>query len=538
MTAPVQDLDAQDLLVRDVRVVALDEPAGGEALSERLRDDDLVDLRIVRGVLTEIGPALECRGQPVLDAGGRWAVPGLWDAHVHLQQWARSRERLDVAGTDGPQAVTRRVAAHVASLPDDDTLVVGFGQRTASWSTAPTVAELDAVSGAHPVVLVSGDAHHGWLNSRALALLGLPPQVGPVEEAPWFAVFPRLEALLPSGVAAARAAAQDAAARGVVGIGDMEWERGVDVWPGRVADGVDLLRVRTATYADGLDDVLARGHRSGTVLPGSRGLVEVGPLKVIFDGSVNTRTAYCCAPYPGPPGSTDWRGLLNLELDELVDLCRRAHDGGLRVAVHAIGDAATGLALDALELSGARGSVEHVQLVDAADVGRFARLGVTASVQPAHLLDDRDVSVRLWPDRQGTCFALRSLLDAGTTLALGSDAPVAPLDPWLAMAAAVHRSADDREPWTPGEALTPREALAASTDGQRLRPGARGDLVLLDDDPLGPTAVADGPSGTGAAGRPGGRPAATAGDSAAAARRLREVRVSATVLGGRLTHGG
>ena len=145
----------------------------------------------------------------------------------------------------------------------------------------------------------------------------------------------------------------------------------------------------------------------------------MGPLKVIFDGSLNTRTAWCCAPYSGSTST----GTVNLSPDELTDLCRRAHAGGLEVAVHAIGDAAVTAALDAVEGSGARGSLEHVQLVADADLPRFAALGVRASVQPAHLLDDRDVTAALWPDRQARSFALRSLLDAGADLRLGSDAP-------------------------------------------------------------------------------------------------------------------
>jgi predicted amidohydrolase YtcJ len=140
---------------------------------------------------------------------------------------------------------------------------------------------------------------------------------------------------------------------------------------------------------------------------------------------------------------------------------------------------------------------------------------VTASVQPAHLLDDRDVSERLWPGRGDRSFALRWMLDEGVRLTFGSDAPVARLDPWLAMAAAVHRTADDREPWHPEQSITPREALAASTDGWgTVAAGHPADLVLLDDDPLAPAA-----------------------DAAEAARRLRAARVAATWVAGELVHG-
>lgn len=497
------------LLVRRVRLVPVTGPAPPGPVDVRVRD----------GVVADVGPGLSPgRGEDLLDADGRWLIPGLWDAHVHMTQWARSLTQLDLAGTAGPAQVISRVRDAVQGLDGTgarDCLLAGFGYRSGGWARLPTVAELDAVSGAHPVVLVSGDAHNGWLNACALQLLGLPSRTGVLQEAEWFAVLPRLDELSAGqdGLGALRAAAERAARAGVVGIADMEWEVGHRAWPARVARGVDLLRVRTATYAGDLDDVVAAGLRTGDRLDPA-GLVTMGPLKVIFDGSVNTRTAFCCAPYPGPTGAQGWRGLLNVSPAELEGLCRRARDAGLHVALHAIGDAAVGAALDALERSGAQGSLEHVQLVARADVARFARLGVRASVQPAHLLDDRDLSVALWPQVQDRCFALRSLLDAGTSLHLGSDAPVARLDPWLAMAAAVHRSADERAPWTPQEALTPAQALAASTDGRgTVGPGAPGDLALLDDDPLAPAA-----------------------DSARAAARLRDMRVGATLLGGRLTH--
>lgn len=225
---------------------------------------------------------------------------------------------------------------------------------------------------------------------------------------------------------------------------------------------------------------MARGLRTGDVL-GEDPLLTMGPLKVISDGSLNTRTAWCCAPYAG----SDHHGAPNLSEAELRSLLARATDHGLDVAVHAIGDAAVARVLDVFAATGARGGVEHAQLMSREDVRRMAALGVAASVQPAHLLDDRDLTGRTWPDRADRCFMLRSMLDAGVRLRLGSDAPVAPLDPWLAMAAAVHRSADAREPWHPEQAITAAEALDASVaDGLPVHPGLPADLVLLDADPL------------------------------------------------------
>jgi predicted amidohydrolase YtcJ len=358
--------------------------------------------------------------------------------------------------------------------------VTGFGYRSGGWDRVGTVAELDAVTGDVPVVLTSGDAHNGWLNTAALRLLDLDNVIGPLEENDWFGQQPAITAELEragSDTAALSAALADAASRGIVGVVDLEMPTSYLQWRTRAADGLDLLWIRASVYPEGLEEVLAAGIRTGDGLGSER--VTMGPLKLISDGSLNTRTARCCEPYAGT------RGTQNYDLDEMTALLQRAHEGGLAIALHAIGDEAVDLALQAFEATGAAGAIEHAQLVRPEDLPRMARLGVRASVQPAHLLDDRDVTEAIWPDRAERCFAFRWMLDEGVQLALGSDAPVSPLDPWLAIAAAVHRSADERSAWHPEQALTPREALAASVDGQgSVHAGMAADLVLLDADPL------------------------------------------------------
>ena len=501
-------------LIRDARIVALTTPA----------DPEPVDLLIERGRVTRIASRLEAPGARRLAADGRWLIPGLWDQHVHMAQWAQTRGRVDLSATRSPPEVPERFPAALPTWAA--AVVIGFGYRSAGWSTQPTVSQLDAITGDRPVVLVSGDAHNGWLNSAALSLLGVAARDGVLDEAQWFPVWARLGELArdPAGEHTAYAdAVRDAAGRGIVGITDMELADGVPAWQERFASGIDQLRVRIATYEDTLDRVLARGLRTGDPIAGTAGRAVMGPLKVITDGSLNTRTAYCCQPYADDPSN---RGTLNISGAQLTDLMTQAHAHGLRVAAHAIGDAALTSALDAFTASGAHGSIEHAQLVALADVRRMADLGIIASVQPAHLLDDREVTHALWPDRTHRCFILRTMLRQGVQLALGSDAPVAPLDPWLAMAAAVHRSPDAREPWNAAESLTPAEALAASTDGAgAVALGSLADLVLLDRNPLQaqhalePQDVHERQD-----------------DSAAAAALLRGLDAVVTMVGGRITH--
>lgn len=505
-----------DLLLRSIRPVALRPATSGGPHPEPTPEP--VDLLIRDGVVAAVGPDLaRPAGVAEVDAAGRWAIPGLWDQHVHLGQWTLTRSRLDTAGCASPEEAVALVAAAVAEAPGRP--VIGWGHRPGGWALEVTASELDAVAGVTPVVLIAGDAHHAWLNSAALAALGLGAREEVVRENEWFAAYERLSRITgDAGTTPAdyRRTLEAAAAHGVVGLVDLEFTDGVADWRERWSPDLDLVRLRIGVYADRLEDAIAQGLRTGDpLLPGlaQADRLRMGSLKIISDGSLNTRTAWCCDPYGGGD-----HGAANLAAHELQALLARAHMSGLEIAVHAIGDAACGAALDAFATTGASGSVEHAQLVRREDVERLAALRLRASVQPAHLLDDRDVTELLWPGRGDRSFAFRWMLDAGVRLVLGSDAPVSPLDPWLAMAAAVHRSADDRDPWHPEQALTPREALAASIDEHpgfagHDAAGAPGDVVLLEHDPLAIDPATQG--------------------SAAAAAHLRATRVALTVVAGR-----
>ncbi|WP_245734559.1 amidohydrolase [Nocardioides exalbidus] len=468
------------MLIRNARLVAVTDVVDGP-----------VDVRLEEGRVVEVGPGLPPHDhEREHDAGGRWLAPGLWDQHVHLGQWTLASARLDLAPARSSAEAVALVRERLEEWPDLP--VIGWGHRPTAWPENPSVSDLDAIDTDQPIVLIAGDGHHGWLNTTALHVLALSTRDSVVSEAEWFMAYGRLATVLGTdgtGPDAYRRSMEAAAAQGVVGLVDLEFSGGVADWVARWADGASLLRIRHACYADGLDDVLSRGLRSGDPLadsvsdPGGR--LTMGPLKIISDGSLNTRTAWCCEPYAEKAVAGFESGQPNQTPAELRDLLARATAGGLDVAVHAIGDRAVTEALAAFAETGAHGGIEHVQLTTRDDVRRMAGLGVRASVQPAHLLDDRDVTERLWPGRAERCFPLRWMLDEGVDVVLGSDAPVSPLDPWLAIAAAVHRSGDEREPWHPEQAITAREALAASTDGWgTVAVGHPGDLVLLDADPL------------------------------------------------------
>lgn len=451
-------------------------------------DGSVYNVHIRDGVVAGIFPREGAPGTtalPVLDCGGRYLVPGLWDEHVHMTQWAMHANRLDLSGAASAHEAAAAVGRSVAEETAGEATFVGVGFRDALWRDSPTRELLDAASGDRPTALVSHDLHCVWLNSAAGRRYGVELDgSGLLREEPAFSLTREL-GRLPDPVVDqwVDSAAQAAAARGVVGVVDLEMTWNRDPWLRRIAAGFGALRVEAGVYPEDLERAVSEGMRTGLEVDGGGGLLRVGPLKVLIDGSLNTRTAYCVDPYP-----FGGHGLLTVSAGELLALLVRARETGFVPAVHAIGDAANQVALDAFERAGVGGRIEHAQFVRREDFARFGALGVTASVQPLHALDDRDAAESNWPDGTDRAFPLRSLLDAGATLALGSDAPVARLDPWAAMSAATTRSAlDGREPWQPQEAIPREQALAASTRGRigaGIRTGAPADLVLLDVDPL------------------------------------------------------
>jgi predicted amidohydrolase YtcJ len=457
-----------------------------------------VDILIEDGRITAIG-TIEGDGT---DLAGRWVSPGLWDNHVHFSQWALVQQRLDVSTASSALHAASMVKTALETTAPDDGPFIGFGFRDGLWADEPSVELLDDAGGERPIILVSGDLHAVWLNSTALAIHGYAGHpTGLLREDPAFEITGRIGAVADEVLDRwVDAAAKAAAARGVVGIVDLEMHWNIESWTRRMAAGMDSLRVEFGIYSEDLDRAIALGLRTGDRVTD---LLTVGPYKVLTDGSLNTRTAYCYDEYPGREGHEGSHGMLTVPPQDLLPLMRKAVDAGISPTVHAIGDHANALALDAFAGIGVGGRIEHAQLLAASDYPRFGELGVVASVQPDHALDDRDVAEHHWAGRTGRAFALRSLLDAGATLALGSDAPVSPLDPWETIAAAVTRTRGGREPWHPEQRISTAEALAASTR-TTVAVDEPADLVVTENDPL---SLAD----------------------------LRGMSVAATLLGGRFT---
>ncbi|MDQ1173986.1 putative amidohydrolase YtcJ [Microbacterium testaceum] len=478
---------------------------------EFLPTTEPVDLVLAGGLIVDIAPTGNLRPTGVvLDGEGGWLLPGLWDHHVHALQWALVADRVPL----GEVSTAREAAAIMALAPtDDEGRRIGAGFRDGLWPDAPSLEMLDGVTGEVPTYLINADVHSVWMNSAAFRREGFEPAAsGVVVEEDAFEISRRVNAGAPDASdRAVERMARAAAARGIVGLVDLDMTWNDEPWQRRVARGFDTVRVSYGTYPQDLDRAIAEGLRTGDPVRGATNdLVRVGPLKAITDGSLGTRTAACAHHYPGEVGN---HGLLTVPPEQLVELMTRATAAGLECAIHAIGDLANAHALDAYARTGAVGTIEHAQLVAHADIPRFARLGVAASVQPEHALDDRDMTDAIWAEQSAQPYPLRALADSGANLRFGSDAPVAPLDPWAAMASAVFRTRDGREAWQPHQRVDIDTAIAASTVGgstapAEISPGALADLVIVGADPR------------------------TADE-----RGLRAMPVRATLVAGRVTHG-
>ena len=234
-------------------------------------------------------------------------------------------------------------------------------------------------------------------------------------------------------------------------------------WQRRCAKGFDTLRVHIGFYDEHLDDAISLGLSSGDPVPGCNGYILTGPYKIVTDGSLGSQTAFCHDVYP----DTDNHGIFAYPQRTLSEMIHRGARHNFKMAVHAIGDHANHLTLSTIAQgpklrSGS--TIEHAQLLDFNDLPLFASLGLIASIQPCHLVDDRQLCHKFWPGREGRAYPFKSIVDAGIPIKLGSDTPVAPLQPWEAIAVAITRAGEhESSPFCAEQIIDVETAFKAST---------------------------------------------------------------------------
>ncbi len=455
----------------------------------------------------------------VIDLDGRTIWPGLTDAHLHLQHLAGSMAMIDCE-TDTLQACLSRVESETKDLPED-AWVRGHGWNQNKWIEGfGTAASLDHVTGNRPAYLTAKSLHAAWANSKALELAGINAQ----RPDPPSGLIQRDKNGVPTGIlfeAGAMALVESVIPQpsqkqiesqinalipilwgyGLVGIHDFD---GMACWNALVSrhqKGKMDLRIRKNIPFDHLDSFVDAKLRTDF----GNDWLHLGGVKLFADGALGPQTAAMLKPYQG----ADQRGILLLTKDEILEIGKFAVSHGIALTVHAIGDWANRVVLDAFEalreyerkkdLPHLKHRIEHVQILDALDLSRLAKLDIIASVQPVHAPSDMEMADKFLGYRTKHAYAYRSILESGAEVVFGSDAPVEPVNPFLGIHAAVTRQRLDGRPgsggWHPEQRLSLEQSLEGfcrtpaviSNRGKRLgniAPGYRADFIILEQDPF------------------------------------------------------
>jgi predicted amidohydrolase YtcJ len=424
----------------------------------------------------------------VLDAKGKLVLPGFNDAHVHFLEMGADLTSIDLRSAQSPVEFVQRIKAYAAKVPKGRWILGGrWNHENWTPSNLPTAALIDAVTPDHPVFIERLDGHMALANSLAMKLAHITRETKDLEGG----VIVRDTSGQPTGVLKdaamdyvtkvvpestweqkvelAEAATNHAASLGVTSVQDMSAGTNVDVYRELMRRG----KLKTRIYGCSPLSDYKRLEKAGVHYASGDAMLRVGCLKGFADGSLGSTTAWLFEPYLDAPKST---GLSGEEVPRFADEIAAAEKDRLQVFIHAIGDRANASVLDLYEKNAQtngvrdrRFRIEHAQHLREHDIRRFGKLGVVASMQPAHLMDDgRWASKRLNEKRLKSSYAWRSLLDSGAVLAFGSDSPVVSLNPLLGIYAAVtRRTLDNKNPngWYPEQKTTLDEAVRAFTWG-------------------------------------------------------------------------
>lgn len=464
------------------------------------------------------------RAQPQ-NMGGRCLFPGLTDAHIHLQHYALSLQKVDCE-TDTKEACLQRVAERVKhAKPGEWILGHGWNQNTWNHETGiggfPHAADLDAIAPHNPVYLTAKSLHAGWVNTAAMRLANITSQTpnppngqiqrdahgsptGILLETAMSLVSDILPEPTPAQIAGAIEQAQPILWKmGLTGVHDFDRRESFMALQMLHAQGRLRLRVLKNLPVELLHQAYELGLRGGF----GDDLLRIGNIKVFMDGALGPHTAAMFQPYIGEENN---RGILNMDGEELFEHGRKAASLGLGLTVHAIGDRANHEVLNAYaqlrryetenHLPALRHRIEHVQVLHPDDTARLGQLNVIASMQPIHAISDMKMADDYWgPQRAKYAYAWRTQLDSGARLAFGSDAPVDSPNPFWGLHAAITRRRADGSPsadgWYPEQKLTLAQAWEAYTLGPayaaymddrlgRLAPGFLADLIVLEKDPF------------------------------------------------------
>ncbi len=470
----------------------------------------------VKQILAEPDRRRLPRTQYSVDGRGRTMMPGLIDAHGHVMGLGMQALQLDLSDTRSLQEAQQRIREYAAANPSPR-WIIGRGWNQERWGLGrfPTAADLDSIVPDRPVWLERVDGHAGWANSVAMREAGITPQSrapqgGRIEMAGRQpsgifvdAAMPLVEQAIPTVLARTRDLALTQAqeimlSMGLTSVADMGTS--VDDWMTmRRAGDTGRLRMRILSYSSGIEPLLTIAGTGPTPWLYDNRLRMVG-VKLYLDGALGSRGAWLKQDYRDAAGQ---RGLPLVSDTVLRNLMSRAAMDGFQVAVHAIGDRANAELLSAIEeLSDTyrgdrRWRIEHAQIVDPADLARFSRNGIIASMQPVHQSSDwRMAEARMGMERLRGAYAWASMLRGNVPLAFGSDFPVESPNPFHGLAVAISRVDAEGQPpggWLPEQRITLEQALAGFTRTAAfasfaedrlgtLEPGRMADFIFIDRD--------------------------------------------------------
>ncbi len=461
----------------------------------------------------------------VIDLAGQFVVPGINDSHIHFLGSALKLFEVDLTGARSLEEIQRRVAKFAKDNPDEKWITGGGWEYSyLPNQRLPTCGDIDAVVGDRPVFLSSYDGHTAWVNTKALELAGVNGQskfagygqmvvdergqpTGVLKEGAQRLVRRAIpEASHERKLEALRREMQIANSLGITSIQNASGSAAeVELYKELLDRGELKLRVRFAisvgpqTTQTDIDRIAALAKQySGPML-------QVGSIKIVLDGVIETHTAAMLEPYSDDPKNSGRPSFTQEQLNNVVTMADRA---GLQVLIHAIGDASIHMALDAYEnaekVNGRRDSrfrIEHIETISATDIPRFAKLGVIASMEPIHA---DPATVEVWsraigPERTKRGFVWHSLESAGARLIFSSDYPSAiSLDPMRGLHNAVNRQTIDGQPpggWFPEQRVSVTTALKAYTVSGayasfeesakgRIAPGMLSDIIVLTANPF------------------------------------------------------
>jgi len=454
-----------------------------------------------------------------IDAGGTSVLPGFIDAHVHFSSGGGEISGVQLRDAATPTEFARRIGEYARTLPKGEWILGGTWDHELWGGTLPAREWIDAATPDNPALVSRYDGHMALANSLALRLAGVTRETptpaggailkdsqgnptGLLKDAAMNLVFrvvpPPSEA---QRMRAVRAALAVARRFGVTGVHDISSAEDVRVYQKVAARGELTLRIYCMTPIQQWE----APARAGLLAGFGNSWIRVGALKGFVDGSLGSTTALFFQPYADAPETSGLLDQMMFPEGNMLKMALGADAAGLQLAIHAIGDKANRIVLDIFaevkkrnaDRHDRRWRIEHAQHVRPQDFSDFAGLGVIASVQPYHAIDDgRWAEKRIGHERAKTSYAWRTFLDHGVRLAFGSDWTVAPLNPLLGLYAAVTRATlDGKNPggWFPEQKITLAEAIEAYTMGSAyaefgekekgsLTPGKLADVVVLDAD--------------------------------------------------------